>query len=181
MKQAIVNYFKRLEQYPNYYKNSNFADVSVDIKTSFCHGIKPIERKVASDVSYFEKTYGYKLPQEICSYINDFWHPYVMGYCESSECIVLFSVLKKEGDSNDDILFYEDGLMTMAKEWNEIGDVQKFIPIGWLGYSGGYVLYEVKTQNIFLEDMDADNDGEIADKPIASSMKELINSMKIKY
>lgn len=181
MKQAITNYFRKLEQqYPNYYKNSDFADVSVDIKESFCRGTRPIKRSVSSDISCFEKKYGYMLPQEICCYINDFWHPYVMGYCKSSECIVLFSVLKKEGDSNDDILYYKNSLMPMAEEWNEVGDIQMYIPIGWLGYSGGYVLYEVKTQKIFLEDMEADYNGVITEKPIANCMKELINNMEIK-
>ena len=56
-------------------------------------------------------------------------------------------------------------------------DIKKFIPIGWLGYSGGYVLYEVSSHNIFLENMDVD--GEVEDKPIANSLKELINNMQV--
>ena len=56
-------------------------------------------------------------------------------------------------------------------------DIKKFIPIGWLGYSGGYVLYEVSSHNIFLENMDID--GEVEDKPIANSLKELINNMNV--
>lgn len=66
-----------------------------------------------------------------------------------TESIVLFSVLKKEGDSGDDILFYKNSLISMAEDWEEMGDIKKFIPIGWLGYSGGYVLYEVSSHNIF--------------------------------
>lgn len=58
-----------------------------------------------------------------------------------------------------------------------MGDIKKFIPIGWLGYSGGYVLYEVSSHNIFLENMDID--GEVEDKPIANSLKELINNMNV--
>lgn len=56
-------------------------------------------------------------------------------------------------------------------------DIKKFIPIGWLGYSGGYVLYEVSSHNIFLENMYVD--GEVEDKPIANSLKELINNMNV--
>lgn len=85
--------------------------------------------------------------------------------------------MKKEGDSSDDILFYKNSLISMAKDWEEIGDIKKFIPIGWLGYSGGYVLYEVSSHNIFLENMDVD--GEVEDKPIANSLKELINNMNV--
>ena len=85
--------------------------------------------------------------------------------------------MKKEGDSSDDILFYKNGLISMAKDWEGIGDIKKFIPIGWLGYSGGYVLYEVSSHNIFLENMDID--GKVEDKPIANSLKELINNMNV--
>lgn len=82
-----------------------------------------------------------------------------------------------EGDSSDDILFYKNNLISMAEDLEEMGDIKKFIPIGWLGYSGGYVLYEVSSHNIFLENMDVD--GEVDDKPIAQSLKELINNIAV--
>ena len=66
----------------------------------------------------------------------------------------------------------------MAKEWEKVGNIQKFIPIGWLGYSGGYVLYEVSSCNIFLENMNID--GDVEEKPIADSLRALINNMQIK-
>lgn len=125
----------------------------------------------------FEKEFGYKLPLEIVSYINIFWHPYISGYSNVHECIVLFSVLKRKGDSGDDLLFYKNGLITMAREWAEIGDIQEYIPIGWLGYSGGYILYEVKSNHIFLEHMDID--GAVDNKPIAASLKELIDNLQL--
>lgn len=82
-----------------------------------------------------------------------------------------------EGDSSDEILFYKNNLISMAEDWEEMGDIKKFIPIGWLGYSGGYVLYEVSSHNIFLENMDVD--GEVDDKSIAQSLKELINNIAV--
>lgn len=141
-------------------------------------GVFLIERKDETDLSVFEEKYGYTLPTEINEYINLFWHPCISGYYNTKESIVLFSVLKKEGDSNDNILFYKNSLISMAKDWEEIGDIKKFIPIGWLSYSGGYVLYEVSSHNIFLENMDID--GEVEDKPIANSLKELINNIDIR-
>lgn len=180
MRGTIEKYFDKLKKYPNYYENEDLSEISDEIKSKFGKGIIPIEREDETDISLFEKEFGYKLPDEIVDYINIFWHPYISGYLCVPECIVLFPVLKKEGDSSDDILFYENGLITMSKEWAEIGDVQKYIPIGWLGYSGGHVLYEVKTGKIFLEDMDADVDGRIENKPIINSLKELINNMDIK-
>lgn len=147
MGETIQNYFEKTKQYSNYYSNEDFSTI--------CDGIK----------------------KEIDDYINLFWHPCIRGYCNTKESIVLFSVLKKEGDSSDDILFYENSLISMAKDWEKMGDIKKFIPIGWLGYSGGYVLYEVGSHNIFLENMDID--GEVEDKPIANSLKELINNMNV--
>lgn len=90
----------------------------------------PVERNNKTDVSIFEKEFGYKLPIEIVSYINIFWHPCISGYCNTKEAIVLFSVLMNEGDTSDDLLFYKNGLITMSREWREIGgDIQRYIPI----------------------------------------------------
>lgn len=75
------------------------------------------------------------------------------------------------------MIYYKNGLITLARKWAKIGDVQKYIPIGWLGYSGAYVLYEVKTCKVFLEDIDVD--GGVLNKPIADSLKELIYKLNI--
>ena len=181
MRMAIENYYKKMKKCPGYYANEDFSEISREIRKKFKYGIIPVERTDKTDVSLFKKTYGYDLPSEIVSYINLFWHPWISGsYAGVHECIVLFSVLKKEGDNSNDILFYEQGLMKLAETWSEIGgDIQRYIPIGWLNYSGSYVVYEVKTGNIYVEDMDSDEDGVLEDKPIASSLKELINNMVI--
>lgn len=93
---------------------------------------------------------------------------------------MLFSVLKKEGDSSNDVLFYKNGLIDLANHWAEDGDINKYVPIGWLGYSGSFVLYEVDTGEIFLEDRNADVDGVVEDKPVAHSIAELINNLRLK-
>ena len=178
MRECIKNYFKEIKNYPNYYNNEKFDTICNEIKKNIDEGIFLVEREDKTDLSVFEKEFGYKLPVEIEEYINEFWHPCISGYCNTEEAIVLFSVLKKTGDLVDDILFYKNSLITMSKEWEKIGDIQKFIPIGWLSYSGGYVLYEVSSNNIFLENIDID--GEVENKPIANSLKELINSMDIR-
>lgn len=178
MKTAIEAYFRKLKLYPNYYANEDFSKICNEIKRELEDGVFLLERTEKTDISIFEKEFGYQLPMEIERYINLFWHPCVSGYFNTEESIVLFSVLKKDGDSSEDILFYKNSLITMAKEWEVIGDIQKFIPIGWLGYSGGYVLYEVNSNNVFLENIDID--GEVEDKPIAGSLKELINNMEIR-
>lgn len=177
MRETIQNYFEKTKQYPNYYTNEDFSTVCEDIKKEIDEGVFLVKRKDKTDLSVFEEKYGYTLPAEINDYINLFWNPCIRGYCNTKESIVLFSVLKMEGDSSDDILFYKNNLISMAEDWEEMGDIKKFIPIGWLGYSGGYVLYEVSSHNIFLENMDVD--GEVDDKPIAQSLKELINNIAV--
>lgn len=177
MKTAIIKYFEKLTKYPDYYKEENLSKISNEIKNQFCKGKFLIERKDESDISLFEKEFGYKLPTEIVSYINIFWHPWISGYYNTKQAIVLFSVMNNEGDSSDDVLFYENGLFKMAREWKKIGDIKKYIPIGWLANSGTYVLYEVKNSNILIENEDID--GEVGEKPIASSLKELISNMEI--
>lgn len=181
MKNEIVQYFKKINsEYPNYYDNEDFSNLDANIKSYFNnYGIAPIVRTDKTDVSFFEKKFGFQLPDEITKYINIFWHPYISGYLLDSESIVLFSVLKKEGDSSNDVLFYKNGLMDLANHWAEDGDINKYVPIGWLGYSGSFVLYEVDTGKIFLEDRNADVDGVVEDKPIAHSIAELINNLRL--
>lgn len=144
MRETIQNYFEKTKQYPNYYSNEDFSTICDGIKKEIDKGVFLVERKDETDLSVFEEKYGYTLPTEINDYINLFWHPCIRGYCNTKESIVLFSVLKKEGDSSDDILFYENSLISMAKDWEEM-----------------------------------DIDGEVEDKPIANSLKELINNMNV--
>lgn len=178
MRAAIKSYFEKLQKYPDYYENEDFHEISDEIKGRFRKGIIPIERKTETDVLLFAKEFGYSLPEEIAEYINIFWHPWISGYGCDPECIVLFSVLKKQGDSDDDILYYINSLIPLAKEWAENGDIHCYIPIGWLGYSGSYVLYETQTGKIFLEDRDVE--GKVEDKPIANSLRDLIMKLDIK-
>lgn len=180
MRKAILNYYNKLKEYPQYYCNESFDEISKDIKDKFKQGIVPIERKDNTNVSLFETEFGSKLPDEIEKYINIFWHPCISGYLFDSECIILFSVLKKEGDSVDNILYYKNNLITMSNDWRDIGDIHSYIPIGWLGYSGTYVLYEIRSGRIFLEDRHSDVDGKIEQEPIAHSMCELINRLEIR-
>lgn len=177
MKRAIKNYFDKLQAYPNFYENEDFSIICNEIKNKFVGGIVPIERYNKSNIGIFKDEFGYELPLEIADYINIFWHPYISGYFATKEAIILFSVLKKEGDTVDDILFYENNLISLARQWAEIGNIQKYIPIGWLAHSGSYVLYEVKSNKIFIEDLNVD--GEVENEAIANSLKELIFNMNI--
>ena len=58
---------------------------------------------------------GYKLPQDICEYINAYWHPGIFGYYKTIECIVLFPVVRYTNDTPNSILMQKDGLIPSAK------------------------------------------------------------------
>ena len=104
MKMAIQNYFERVKEHPDYYANEDFSKVSTEFKNKIDNDEFLIERRDQTDLSVFEKEFGYKLPSEIEEYINLFWHPYISGCYNTKEAIVLFSVLKEEGDSVDNII-----------------------------------------------------------------------------
>ena len=174
---AIEKYYMQFNEKDYYFKNTEYSHVSTDIIKLFENGRIPVRRNSRTDISCFKKEFGVDLPEEIELYINEYWHTHIYGYYNSEECIILFAVLKKEGDTDNDILFYKNSLIELARKWQRIGDISKFIPIGWLGYSGGNVLYEVSTSNIYLEDVNSNIEGEINKKPIASSLEELIKNL----
>lgn len=173
-------YMRKISNPMKYFINQDINDMDDAIKNSFNRGRYLINRNSATDLLIYEKETGIELPKDIQEYINVCWHPYISGFYKVPECIILFSVLKRKGDNDNDILFYKDGLITMTKEWEKYNNEHLYIPIGWLGYSGGYVLYELRTGYIVLEDIDSDKDGEIMKEPISFSLKELINNLQPK-
>ena len=78
-------------------------------------GIYFIERTNKTDFSKFAEELGYQLSSGVGDYINLFWHPYIMGFYKLEECIILFSVVKFDNES-DDVLFHENEVIKLAKE-----------------------------------------------------------------
>ena len=181
MRRAILSDYERLKNYPDYFQNEDYSQVDKFIKNKFNKGITPIERTSKTNVDIFYKKYGYDLPKEIQYYINIFWHSYISGFNKemqkySDEAITLFQVLKYQNESDDEVIYHKCGLMYMADDFIECsGDIQKFIPIGWTGCSGGYVLYEVNTSKIYITDLD-DN---LIKTPIAGNLAELIGELEL--
>ena len=178
IKDAIENYYNKLNPNVDYYEYEDFSKTDKKIKKLFCNGKLPVKRYKKTDLTAYSKEFGYDLPKEIKDYINFYWHSHIMGYYNYPECIILFSVLKNEGDKDDDVLLYECNLIDLARKWNEIGDINRYVPIGWVNYSGAYVLYEISTKKIYIEDMDANIDGVVSELPIANNLAELINNLK---
>lgn len=181
MKNAIEKYYKKLRENTIGYFSQDAEmhnKVSRDIASQFCDGYYPVERMEKTDLSLYSNEFGYELPNEIQEYINIYWHTYISGYCCSRECIVLFPVLKMEDDNCNDILYYHNGIIYLARQWMKIGDIRKHIPIGWLNYSGSFVLYEISSHKIYLEDIAANKDGVLEKEAIADNLVQLINNLK---
>lgn len=179
MKKAIQFYKKQLVGTGISYNFFNFSNIAPDLKTHFDAGEFFVERQDQTSFDLFAKEMGYKLPQDICEYINAYWHPGIFGYYKISECIVLFPVVRYINDTPDSILMQEDGLINSAKKWSKLygGDITQYLPIGYLSYSEINVLYEINSGKIFLEDLD--NEGFPENNPIANSFEELISNLKI--
>lgn len=179
MKETIRLYKEQLTGGNISYNFFNFSNIAPDLKAHFDMGEFFVERQDQTFFDLFAKEMGYPLPQDICGYINAYWHPGIFGYYKINECIVLFPVVRYINDTPNSILMQEDGLINSAKKWNELygGDIAKYLPIGYLSYSETNVLYEICSGKIFLEDLD--NEGFPENEPIANSLKELICNLKI--
>lgn len=179
MKKAIQLYKSQLIGTNISYNFFNFTDVASDLKAHFDVGDFFVERQEKTSFDIFKKEMGYQLPQDICEYINAYWHPGIFGYYKIDECIVLFPVVRYVGDTVDSILLQKDGLIDTAKRWRKIfgGDITHYLPIGYLSYTETEVLYEIDSGKIFLEDMDKDGFPET--EPFSESLMELISNMKI--
>lgn len=184
MKSTIENYYKRVRvEAPDLFRNEFklHSRVSRDISMDFGNGCYPVLRTDKTDFEPFMAEFDFELPDEIKDYVSIFWHTYISGYIKEYRLgdLVLFPVLKFENDSANDVLFGESGVIELTKRWYNISDEKGYVAIGWLGYSGGYILYNVKTHEIYLEDTGADVDGLVEKKPIAGSLKELINKLSL--
>ena len=78
------------------------------------------------------------------------------------------------------MIFRSGGLIAEAKRWVSYdGDLNRYMPIGiYDAYSCSFLLYEVETGRIFIEDLD--NEGGVENEPVADSLKELILGLYLK-
>lgn len=180
MREALLKYFEKYKHSSNKYNEQDYSRITPEIKRAFDSGIYLIERHSITNVSLIEKELGYALPNDIIEYINLFWHSAIYGYYIIPECIILFSVIKYNDESDDDILHHKNSIIAMAREWKNISkdNFSKYLPIGWTGYSGVYILYEIETGKIYEEDFDTE--GTVSAEPIADSLKELIMNLQLK-
>lgn len=178
MEDTIAKYAAKIRMSRIHYDFFDFSKVSDELKEAFLSRKYFIEKKEKTDVSLFEQEFGYKMPDEIENYLNAYWHPGIFGFYKFHECICLFAVVKYENESADDILFNGNGIIYQAKKWKAVfgGDINSYIPIGYLMSPEEAVLYDVKSGRIYLED--ADNEGCPESEPFASSLKDLISHLE---
>lgn len=178
MEDTIAKYAAKIRMSRIHYDFFNFSKVSDELKEAFLSRKYFIEKKEKTDMSLFEQEFGYKMPDEIENYLNAYWHPGIFGFYKFHECICLFAVVKYENESADDILFNGNGIIYQAKKWKAVfgGDINSYIPIGYLMSPEEAVLYDVKSGRIYLED--ADNEGCPESEPFASSLKDLISHLE---
>ncbi len=179
MKDAILKYSEKVKAKLNWYTEHDLTNACKDLKDFFDKGIYFIERTNKTDFSKFAEEFGFELPNDIKEYINLFYHPYIIGFYKLEECIILFSVIKFDNESENDVLFHENGVIKLAREWHSVfgGNIKKYLPIGWLEYSGRYILYDIKTGKIYEEDFD--QEGIPSDEPLANSFKDLIGNLEL--
>lgn len=176
---AFKSYYEKLISKSDYFQNENYNNVDINIKAHFRNGIFPVKRNSETDFSVFREKYGYTLPEEIQEYINLYWHGYICGFSEkmrlySDEAVILFPVLKYQGENDNDVLYHKFGLLELSDQWTKYGgNIHKFIPVGWTGYSGSEVLYNTETLSIHITDLD----GNIIEDPIADSLSDLIRCL----
>lgn len=149
----------------------------------------------------FWEKFGIELPDDVKEYINLYWHACVYGACNCDkqkengegyykfdEGLVLFPVLKHNGETDDNILFQEQGVYELTKEFREdyeedvedsqgelAAKVKDYICVGWTEYSAYKILYKVSTGEIYLQN--SSEEKVVDDKPIANSLAELIHKL----
>ena len=194
MKNALLHFSRKATEQPDYLIRcqSDFADavpeLTAEIKQKFL-----VSRTAKTDFAPFCARFGIELPDDIKAYINLYWHASVYGVydcCKQNEAgdgsyqfdegLVLFPVIRRIGETDDDVLFHENGVYRLTEELYEdyadsVKDVGDYICIGWTEHSAYKILYQVSTGEIYLE---SSTEGSVTDeKPIAASLPELINRL----
>ena len=190
MKNALMNYSNKAIAHSAFGSPREYEGVvpelAAEIQKSFL-----VPRTTLTNFAPFRERFGFELPDDIKDYINLFWHPYIDGaydcykqneeggYYKFGEGPILFSVLKHIGKTDDDVLFQKYGVFDLTAElyedYGECSEVKEYISIGWTGYAAHAVLYKIATGEIYLQSWREDRVAD--DKPIASSLPELINKI----
>lgn len=184
MQVAIEHYMTALRQkgicnishFPISYPNVKALEsIDPELINHFLSGEIFVKRNEHSDFEIFERELGFPMPKDIADFINAYWQPGIFGYYKDfPECFILLSAIKNKGEQPDDFLLRPKGLIAEAKSWMTYnGDPAKYLPIGIYDPSSCYfILYEVCTGRIFLEDTDIEGSHE--NEPVCDSLRELI-------
>ena len=199
MENSLMSYSKKAGEQPDFFircqRDLEYAvpELIAEIDEKFL-----VPRTTKTDTEPFRERFGVGLPDDIADYINLFWHTSIYGaydcykqkdsgdgYYKFDEGLILFPVLKHDGESDDDVLFQEYSVFKLTEELYEdyeenddsdlVREVKDYICIGWTEYSAFKILYNLSTGEIYLESNIEDKVAD--DKPIASSLSELISKL----
>ena len=190
MRETLLNYSKKAIAHSAYNSSRQYEGVVPELVAEIQKS-SLVPRTTHTDFAPFRDKFGFELPDDVKDYINLFWHPCISGaydcykqneeggYYKFDEGPVLFSVLKHIGETDDDVLFQKYGVYDLTAElyedYEECGEVREYISIGWTGYAAHAVLYKIATGEIYLQSWREDKVAD--DRPIASSLSELINKI----
>lgn len=180
MKETMIEYAKKTSRVHDWWSEAEISKFNAEHKTKYINNnIYFIPKDIKTNLTSIENKLSYSLPLDIIEYIDLFWHPCVKGFYKIQESIILFSVIKYDNETDDAFLYHKCGIMDMINTLEKIsgGEQKRYLPIGWTGYSGGYILYDLKTGMIYEEDFD--NVGMPSEEPLANSLKELISNLNI--
>lgn len=179
MEEAILTYYDKLRDKPDYLQYEDYSNVDDEIKKKFRRGTAPVPRSTQTDFTAFRERFGYELPYEIQNYINLFWHSYISGFIDElkdwREAVVLFDVIKYKNENDNDVVYHKFGIIELAESWEteNFPHKGKYIPVGWTGYCGSDILYEIETGKMFCRDFLGNGVIEIAD-----SLPQLISKLE---
>ena len=204
MKEALLNYREKTLKRGQFWLRDDFLDVIPEMQEEFKRNFL-IPRTTKTDFSPFRDRFGYELPDEIKEYMSLYWHPCIdgcydcmqqneKGYHEFDDSIVLFSVMKRNNESDDDVLFQKYGIINLTEEWLKsckeaaerrpqltkyAEEAFDYIPIGWSYYYAYEILFRRSTKKIHLQVYDGNRF--VGEEPIANSLPELINGLYFHY
>jgi hypothetical protein len=190
--QAAIDHYKdilrkkgitNIRQFPICYPDGKAVEnIHPQLKPLFNAGGIFLERQEHTDFEIFECELGFPIPKDIAELLNAYWQPGIFGfYKDYPECFMLFSAIRYKDEQPDDFLLHpRTGLISEAKRWVTYdGDPSKYLPVGIYDPTSCYfLLYEVGTGRIFIEDTETEDHHE--NEPVSESLKELILGLYLK-
>lgn len=114
---------------------------------------KPMIKDEITDFSEMEKTYNFKLNEEIKKYFNSYWFLELKGFVGEYSVILEPVIPRREMDSFE----------TQLKGYFSTYRTSEYIPIGIEANTNSVIVLENETGKVYFHDLDCDKKELIAD------------------